>query len=235
MDEGKELPQDGDTVKKTHVVDSEQKNLAELWALRNSLNKQCERDVAERKRTNSEYTEEEMRLGADHRERTVSQYDQENQIAGEYIEELEPQLREQVLKINRKGYMTQYAGFFGENCDQQIMGDFRLNEETLQRLTVLGISVYTGPNWNLEMERQSGIHREDIPEDAKFTTVIKFHPENADLQAIGAKWEQVADSLPDRGVPSKNWYQRRYQPSGAGLSPEFLREWGDFFETSKNN
>ncbi|MGK5094280.1 hypothetical protein WDW89_19975, partial [Deltaproteobacteria bacterium TL4] len=57
---------------------------------------------------------------------------------GIFTEMLEPQVRDAVLELNRKGYSTDASGFMSNPCDQKIEGDFRLNEDVVRKLNSIG-------------------------------------------------------------------------------------------------
>jgi hypothetical protein len=187
MEDGTEIPQEDPSIKKASADQENQARIAALWELRDEINEQYEREITERMRTNPSPTDIEKKLGT-------------------FIEELEPQIREPVLEFNSKGYMTDYAGFYGEECEQMIQGSFLLDDKTKNRLEAIGLRVSVEPNIHLQIDKFEGIERGDIPEEVKHTTSIRFHPEAADIQAIGAKWEQAAGILPDRGKPSVNYF-----------------------------
>jgi hypothetical protein len=162
-----------------------------LTLLRQQVHGQ-ERDALEKRlRTNPEKTEEEHRLGV-------------------YLEEIEPQVREAVREFNRKGYPTYSSGFGGHDSEYQTLeGDYRLDEETVEVLRGAGVEVTVEPSWKYRLEQQAGLARPDTPEEAKYTTDIRFKPAIANLQDMEQKWMQIAAVLPDRGTLAVNWYRNR--------------------------
>ncbi|HEY4034106.1 MAG TPA: hypothetical protein VGL94_09110 [Ktedonobacteraceae bacterium] len=55
---------------------------------------------------------------------------------GTFIERIEPQVRDAVLELNRKGYSTETSGFDGggDTSYQSIGGWFTLDKDTIRRL-----------------------------------------------------------------------------------------------------
>lgn len=100
------------------------------------------------------------------------------QCLGVFIEMLEPQVRNAVLELNRKGYSTDTSGFMNNNpCDQKIEGDFRLNEDVVQKLNSIGVGVETNP---------SGY------------TIIQFSPKEADINKIKKQWDKIVSMIPNK-------------------------------------
>ncbi len=67
---------------------------------------------------------------------------------GTFIEEIEPQVRDAVSELNRKGYTTASSGFDGgDESYQSIAGDFTLDKETIERLERSNIVVVQNKGW----------------------------------------------------------------------------------------
>ena len=96
---------------------------------------------------------------------------------GFFIEELEPQVREAVLKMNKKGYSTDVSGFMDNTCEQMIEGDFLLEEKSIKKLEAFGVTVETNP---------SGYTR------------LQFIPGEADIKKIKKQWDKIVSLLPDK-------------------------------------
>ncbi|OGG03540.1 hypothetical protein A2W14_03065 [Candidatus Gottesmanbacteria bacterium RBG_16_37_8] len=96
---------------------------------------------------------------------------------GIFIEELEPQVRQAVLKMNKKGYSTDLSGFVKNSCDQMIEGDFQLPEKIVKKLNNLGIKVESNP---------SGYTR------------LQFSPQYADIKKINKQWNKIVSLLPSK-------------------------------------
>jgi len=113
-------------------------------------------------------TEDELRLGA-------------------FMEELEPQVRDALVVLNKKGYQTHSSGFYGESGELQaidIEGKDLIDQETIQKLNDMNVRVGINewsPDGSLKLE---------------------FKPENQDIQEIKEKWDKIAEVLPDRGSPT---------------------------------
>lgn len=98
-------------------------------------------------------------------------------ILGLFIEEIEPQVRQAVVKMNKKGYSTDASGFMENPCDQMIEGDFRLEEITINKLKEVGVLIETNP---------SGYTR------------IQFSPREANISKINKEWNKIVSLLPDK-------------------------------------
>lgn len=96
---------------------------------------------------------------------------------GIFIEELQPQVRQAVLEINRKGYSTDLSGCINDACDQMIEGDFTLTENIISKLSLLGVKVESNP---------SGYTR------------LLFSPVEADIGKIKKQWSKIVSLLPSR-------------------------------------
>ncbi|OGG00310.1 hypothetical protein A2153_06035 [Candidatus Gottesmanbacteria bacterium RBG_16_38_7b] len=128
-----------------------------------------EKEVKKRKKTNPHPNIVESRLGV-------------------FIEELEPQVRQAVLKMNRKGYSTDLSGFVNNSRDQMIEGDFRLEEKIINKLSLSGIKVESNP---------SGYTR------------LLFTPKEANLGKIEKKWNEIVSLLPSRNKTAEFSMTRR--------------------------
>lgn len=98
-------------------------------------------------------------------------------VLGFFIEELEPQVRQAILELNRKGYSTDSSGFMNNSCDQMIEGDFQLDEKTTKRLNEVGVQVETNP---------SGYTR------------LQFSPPEANLSKIKRQWNKIISLIPNK-------------------------------------
>lgn len=112
-------------------------------------------------------------------------------LIGAYREMLEPQVRDAVFGMYRKGYSTESSGFGGEFGEiQQIDGFFTIDEETKRKLHTIGVEVLRDEDVGLD-------HGE-----ADYT-YISFKPETPDIEKIKQKWDQITALLPDRNVPAE--------------------------------
>jgi hypothetical protein len=98
-------------------------------------------------------------------------------MLGFFIEEIEPQVRQVVINLNKKGYAIDVCGFMENSCDQMIEGDFKLDGDTIEKLGKENVLVETNP---------SGYTR------------VQFSPEKADLAQIKKKWNKIASLIPDK-------------------------------------
>lgn len=126
--------------------------------LRYGIQSKCETDLKRRKKNNPHPNKTEMSLGL-------------------FVEELEPQLREAILTLYKKGYSTDASGFMNNPSDQMLEGDFQLDIKTIRELRIMDIQVETNP---------SGYTR------------IQFTPEEADISKIKKEWNKIAALFPDK-------------------------------------
>lgn len=112
--------------------------------LRDSVLKEIDKAVEERKRTNPQATDLEYHLGI-------------------YIEELEPQVRDAVLELTRKGYCTTESGFGGKYGElQYISGWFNVDNDTRGKLKAMSVGGLT-PRKNILGQVQLNEHGEYFP------------------------------------------------------------------------
>jgi hypothetical protein len=155
--------------------------------------RQIYHDLKERIAANPVPTDEELALGA-------------------FIEELEPQVRDVVLALRRKGYNTDNSGFeFGGGPRQVIDGLFSIPDDIADHLSAMGI--------NVTKERSR----------VQYTS-IGFIANELDLATIKERWNQVVRILPDSGErskPSMSVVSNRFRlMSKAGtLQSDFMPYW----------
>ncbi|MDO8425464.1 MAG: hypothetical protein Q7T01_03045 [bacterium] len=100
---------------------------------------------------------------------------------GAFVESVEPQVRQAVRTLRRKGYNTMSSGFWGFHYQSTRFAEpvrDALDAETLQRLAELGAEVH----------EQS----------------IRFSCAQQDLAQIAERWNAIADVLPDLGRPASD-------------------------------
>jgi hypothetical protein len=96
---------------------------------------------------------------------------------GAYKEELEPQVRDAILTMRRKGYNTGSSGFWGSDHVLQLMD----MNTSIDKISLTSLA-------------QQNINVSDAG-------AISFRPENPeDIESITAKWNMIADILPDLGI-----------------------------------
>jgi hypothetical protein len=170
------------------------KNKSErLATLRRGVNQRIEEETQERIRTNPVPTETEIELGA-------------------FVEMLEPQVRDALIHMHKKGYNTESSGFGGEQSDLQVIeGVFALDDKTKAQLTSQGVQVKATKLFS-----------------HPYTDII-FRPKEPDLAKIKEQWDAIAAILPDRGQPALPStsdgavaFRKRFAPH----SP-YLEEWQD--------
>ncbi|MFH1712555.1 MAG: hypothetical protein ABH846_04975 [Patescibacteria group bacterium] len=101
--------------------------------LRERLHKDLAQDLARRKEENLAPTEEELKMGT-------------------FIEGLEPQVRDAVIKLRAKGYSTWESGFMGFEGIQRIsfneprLADYQPPKDLVDNLSEMGIELIVEPN-----------------------------------------------------------------------------------------
>ena len=160
--------------------DPEEERRRVFRELRLKTHAEMELDVADRIKNNPKPTEEEI-------------------LAGTFREEIEPQVRDAVFELRRKGYSCSSSGFGGEGADAQaIDGYFEVDENTKKKLEELGVSV-----------QPSSL--------GEGYTEITMRPSSPDLAKIAEIWNKVAEVLPDQGRPA--------DPSISGGAEEFRNQY----------
>lgn len=145
-----------------------QPNLNDQWQqLREETVTRTESELTSRIHTNPHPTELETRIGA-------------------FIEELEPQVRNAVETMAKKGYTTASSGFYGPHGEiQQIDGPFTIDPEIRAALSELGVYVKTGEELG-------------FPRLGAEYSGIGFYPATPDLPAITEMWDRVVAMLPQK-------------------------------------
>jgi hypothetical protein len=131
-------------------------------ALRLQVHAQMCVELAERLATDPTPTDEERRMGT-------------------YVQMIEPQVRNAVLKLREKGYDTNSSGFNGARTPGtqsiQFLNNIELTEDTLRRIAEAGAQT---EEWNGK------------------TGEIRFSPATPDFDQITSKWNKLVDLLPNR-------------------------------------
>jgi hypothetical protein len=118
------------------------------------------------------------------------------QLAAAHGKELEPQVEDAVIDLNRKGYETRSSGF-GKSFDmQQIDGPFTLDKSTKEKLAAIGVEV--GENSKEYDFMRAG------PTGFKDYTFIRFRAEKPNLAAITEEWRRITTLIPDKGKPAES-------------------------------
>lgn len=96
---------------------------------------------------------------------------------GAYKEELEPQVRDAIMLMRKKGYNTGSSGFWGHEVEQAMDVATAIDDNSLARLA----------DHNIEVAVSA-------------TRTIRFKPKDrGNLQSIKKTWDMIADILPDLG------------------------------------
>lgn len=130
-----------------------------LQKLRRRTHELARRDLEMRLKRNPVPTEEELSMGA-------------------FVENLEPQVRDAVVLMRRKGYTTASSGFASFDLQAMILQtpDFTdLTDDERAELKELGVDV--------------------SKDDGSFS----FRCERADIGAIKTQWDKIANALPNLG------------------------------------
>lgn len=101
---------------------------------------------------------------------------------GSFLEDLEIQVREAVLEMNRKGYCTWSSGFYGKKSEKQgIDGPFVLDQQTRVKLEKAGAIVKKDKFWS-----------------RNYTSII-FHPIVPNTRLIKISWMKLVSLIPSKG------------------------------------
>lgn len=104
---------------------------------------------------------------------------------GRFLEQLEYQVRDAVLVLNRKGYRTEQSGFSSIRHDEQFLTiDLGADEILISQLLSMGIGLNSDPFGFM---------------DESDLTYIWFQTPRADLDEIKQAWDLLASKFPDRG------------------------------------
>jgi hypothetical protein len=94
---------------------------------------------------------------------------------GTFIEMIEPQVRDAVIDLYKKGYTADAYGFLGRSDIQTMEGDFVLDEATQKKLQEEDVTVLTN--------------------HVGYTS-IQFQPKRADYEYVYKKWMTIAGMIP---------------------------------------
>lgn len=170
----------------TIKLDPEQERIKRFEELRNKVHKQIEDETEVRIKNSPNPIEEEI-------------------LAGAFREMIEPQVRDAMFEMYKKGYSTESSGFGGENSDiQQIDGYFKLDDETTNKLVSAGAQVLKGKDIGL-------------PGFGDNYTFIRFYPKEASIDKIKETWDKIVSLLPQK-IKSAT-------PSISGTSEEFRKKY----------
>lgn len=139
----------------------EQVRIRQFEQLRERIHKQLEEETAKRIAENPKPTEEEIYLGA-------------------FKEMIEPQVREAVFALLKKGYTPESSGFYGDHNDMQgIDGFFEIDDETKRKLEARGVEVIE--------EKDKSLHG--------VYTYIKFKAKEPDIKKMAQTWNNIIELI----------------------------------------
>ncbi len=108
---------------------------------------------------------------------------------GAFKEWLEPQLRDAVSVMYKKGYTTESSGFHGSKTEQQTVdGYFEIDKETKDRLNAMGVEVLRGPDIGL-------------PKNTHIT-MLSFKGSEPSIAALKKQWDALVAVLPQKEWPA---------------------------------
>lgn len=110
---------------------------------------------------------------------------------GIYINGIQPQIKNAVLTIHKKGYQLYEWGFAGLERETQYMdGIFRIQDkETKKKLSEIDVKI------------------DEYEFEGLKKTEIYFKPVIPDFKEVKAKWDRVAEILPDTAAgPQSRWH-----------------------------
>jgi len=183
------------------------------------------RELAERKRTNPQWTPTEKMMGwysNDPVELGLDPRLEDNYLRiyarffGTYIEQLEPQVRSAVVKMNQKGYPTFYSGllYLKDNL-QVVQGDFRLDQEIEDKLQQLGVEV------------------DEFEDKYKNKCTSLEFASTLDVDEMKQKWDTVANLLPETG---KGMHRSKYiEENERYLIRAFNIAWGEVVDEEEKD
>jgi hypothetical protein len=142
---------------------------AQFSRLRQSVHEQMKMETASRLHDNPTPTEEELYMAA-------------------FREWLEPQVRDAIPLMYKKGYATQSSGFHGTKTELQLIdGYFDVDEETKQKLADMGVEVLRGIDLGVPKNR--------------WITGLRFRAEHPSIDEMTRRWDAVAAALPYKKLP----------------------------------
>lgn len=176
-----------------------------------------------------EETHHEMEKAVMDRETKNPQPEEIELVIGRFLEDIEPQVRDAVVEMVRKGYATASSGFGGNFGQKQVIdGNFSIDEQTRKTLGEFGVQVKGWADYGMPYD------------DARYT-FIEFSPTAPDIKAMKDTWDRVAAVLPDLGhiaPPSvtggSQEFRKRFAPERTdieGIVIERMLEIGDLEPT----
>jgi hypothetical protein len=113
---------------------------------------------------------------------------EEELYMGAFREWLEPQLRDAISEMYRKGYATQSSGFHGTKYEQQMVdGYFALDGKTRSVLKKMGVEVLSGADFGMPLNTH--------------ICILRFVGAEPSVEALKAQWNALAAALPEKRLP----------------------------------
>jgi len=108
---------------------------------------------------------------------------------GAFREWLEPQMRDAIPIMYRKGYATESSGFHATRPQQQLAdGYFEIDPQTKAVLNSMGVEVLRGPDIGLP--------------NNKHITILRFSGTEPSIDVLKKKWDAIAAALPPTELPA---------------------------------
>ena len=137
--------------------------------LRKSVHESMKAEEAKRLKENPKPTEQELYMGA-------------------FREWLEPQVRDAIFEMFRKGYATQSSGFHGTKCQHQMVdGNFTIDDQTKSVLKTMGVEVLGGADFGMPLNTH--------------IRILRFTGAEPSVEALKKQWDAVAAALPKKKLP----------------------------------
>lgn len=166
--------EDREKLREFHKISAEKFELILHYEhLRHKTVQQCEKEANKRKQTNPEFTDIEKQI-ADNKT--------PNQLDGVYLEVIEPQVRQAVVDLSNKGYVTFESGFYGENIQKIGFTSAQLKE-------------YQPPAELIAKLKEKKVELIIKPDSIVLVCNAKYN-----LNEIKKIWDQVISDLPERNT-----------------------------------
>lgn len=112
-------------------------------------------------------------------------------LQGAFDYTLEPQVRDAVHAMYRKGYATHTSGFYETQPDvQHVGGIFYLDDATTATLRRMCVEVLNGYQLGLP------------PPDGALLTILRFRCLKPDPMILQRQWAEVVAALPQKSLPN---------------------------------
>lgn len=109
---------------------------------------------------------------------------------------LEPQVRDAIFEMRRKGYATESSGFGGYGDIQSLSGYLEIDNKTKDKLNQAGVKI--------------------LDTEEKYYTTLIFPTPNPDIDEIKSMWDKIISLIPPKDITAP--------PSISGASEDFRKE-----------